>query len=133
MMSRIHRPPVSLSNLSRHLAGKPENTIAVVVGSVVDDERFLEVPKVNVCALRFSTSVKERITKAGGRALTFDQLALERPTGANTFILQGARHSRESCRHFAGLRGKHTVPYTRKRGHTNRGPERSHIRKKTHK
>eukprot|EP01127_Copromyxa_protea_P020334 TRINITY_DN67_c0_g1_i2.p1 TRINITY_DN67_c0_g1~~TRINITY_DN67_c0_g1_i2.p1 ORF type:complete len:185 (-),score=32.51 TRINITY_DN67_c0_g1_i2:59-613(-) len=133
MMSRIHRPVVSLSNVKRHLANKSENTIVVVVGTVVDDERVLEAPKVNICALKFSQAVRERITKAGGRALTFDQLALERPNGENTFLLQGARHNREACRHFAGLRGKSTVPYTRTRGHTNRGPERSHTRKKSHK
>jgi len=133
MMSRINRAPVSLSKIKKHSAGKPDNTIITVVGSVVDDERLLEVPKVTVAGLRFSSSVRERITKAGGRCLTFDQLALERPTGASTFLLQGTRHSREACRHFSGLRGKHTVPYVRKRGHTGRGPERTHSRKQSHK
>lgn len=63
MMSRINRAPVSLSNIKRHLAGKPEKTIVVVVGSVVDDERLLEVPKATVAGLRFSSSARERITK----------------------------------------------------------------------
>jgi large subunit ribosomal protein L18e len=63
MMSRINRAPVSLSNIKKHTDGKPDSTIVVVVGTVVDDERLLDVPKVNVCGLRFSTSVKERITK----------------------------------------------------------------------
>ena len=132
-MSRINRPPVSISRVKVHAAGKPENTIVVVVGDVINDERMLEVPKLSIAALRFSSAAKDRVTKAGGRCFTFDELALERPTGINTFILQGERHAREAVRHFRGVRGAKVVPYTRKRGAVNRGPERTHTRKKAHK
>ncbi len=63
--------------------------IAVVVGTVTDDIRFLEVPKLTVCALRFTEGARARIFKAGGSTMTFDQLALKAPLGQNTVLLQG--------------------------------------------
>eukprot|EP01126_Amoeba_proteus_P022850 TRINITY_DN22_c0_g2_i1.p1 TRINITY_DN22_c0_g2~~TRINITY_DN22_c0_g2_i1.p1 ORF type:complete len:115 (+),score=15.53 TRINITY_DN22_c0_g2_i1:81-425(+) len=62
MMSRINRPPVSVSKIQKY-AKKADNLIVTVVGSVVDDERLVKVDKLNVCALRFSRSARERITK----------------------------------------------------------------------
>ena len=49
--------------------------IAVVVGTVLDDKRVFEVPKLHVCALRFAEGARKRIEKAGGECITFDQLA----------------------------------------------------------
>ncbi len=45
---------------------------AVVVGTVTDDKRLLEVPKLTVAALRFTETARARITKAGGKCLTLD-------------------------------------------------------------
>jgi len=130
-MSRINRPPVSLSSLVQKTPEKPnEKLIYVVVGTVTDDERLLDVPKMNVTALRFTQSARARIIKSGGKALSFDQLALERPTGNNTLLLQGRRNSREACRHFHGLRGrKHAVPYTRTNAKSGRKFERAKHRR----
>lgn len=55
--------------------------IAVVVGTVTDDQRVLEVPKLTVAALRFTETARARITKAGGKCLTLDELVLHAPTG----------------------------------------------------
>ena len=52
-----------------------------MVGSVTDDVRFLDVPKLTVCALRFTATARARIVKAGGECLTLDQLALKSPLG----------------------------------------------------
>ena len=41
---------------------------------------------------------------AGGSILTFDQLALKCPTGANTVLLRGHRR-REALKHFGRPRG----------------------------
>lgn len=48
-MSRIHRPPISLARVTRFMK-KPgrENCIAVIVGTVTDDARIFEVPKLTV-------------------------------------------------------------------------------------
>eukprot|EP01130_Rhizamoeba_saxonica_P000555 TRINITY_DN10524_c0_g1_i1.p1 TRINITY_DN10524_c0_g1~~TRINITY_DN10524_c0_g1_i1.p1 ORF type:complete len:208 (+),score=43.52 TRINITY_DN10524_c0_g1_i1:56-625(+) len=116
-MSKIYQPPVSLSKISQQATEKThlsDETIVVVVGPVVNDPRLLEVPQLSVCALRFTDSARTRILNAGGRCLTFDQLALERPTGANTVLLRGRVNARESTRHFRGLHGKHAAPYVRK-------------------
>jgi len=134
-MSRINRPPVSLSKISRvseKLRKANEKLVVCVVGTVTNDARLLDLPKAtSVCAMRFTTAARERISQVGGRALTFDQLALERPTGSNTLLLQGARHARESCSHFRGLRGKHVVPRVRNTGFKlRRGGERTHTRKR---
>jgi ribosomal protein L18E len=107
-MSRINRPPLGLRRLSELMAGK-EDKVAVVVGTVTDDIRLLEVPKITVCALRFTDRARARITKAGGVCMTFDQLALARPTGSNCVLLRGARNAREAVKHFGapGVPGSH--------------------------
>ncbi|ORE17819.1 ribosomal protein L18e, partial [Rhizopus microsporus] len=50
-MSRVNRPPVSLSRVVRSAKG---NNTVVVVGTVTDDSRLLEVPKLSVAALHFT-------------------------------------------------------------------------------
>ena len=55
--------------------------IAVIVGTVTDDIRLLEVPKLTVAALKFTETARARIVKAGGKCLTLDQLVLLAPTG----------------------------------------------------
>jgi len=110
------RPPVSLSKMVRHLGGKTGRT-AVVVGTVTDDMRLLELPKLEVAALRFTETARARIVKAGGSCLTIDELIMKAPTGTNTLLLRGPT-MRESKRHFgsgAGLNKSHVKPYVRSR------------------
>ncbi|XP_063109113.1 large ribosomal subunit protein eL18 isoform X1 [Cavia porcellus] len=119
-MSRTNRPPLSLSRMIRKmkLPGR-ENKTAVVVGTVTDDVRVLEVPKLKVCALRVTSRARSRILKAGGKILTFDQLALESPKGRGTVLLSGPRKGREVYRHFGKAPGtphSHTKPYVRSKG-----------------
>ena len=73
------------------MAGEKKK-IAVVVGTVTDDVRMLDTPKLNICALHVTAGARARILKAGGSIITFDKLALSAPTGANTVLLQGAFH-----------------------------------------
>ncbi|TYI68498.1 hypothetical protein E1A91_D08G092700v1 [Gossypium mustelinum] len=82
-MSKVNKPPLSLSRLIEFMKGK-EDKIAVVVGTVTDDIRVYEVPALKVTALRFTETARARIDKAGGECLTFDQLALRAPLGQNT-------------------------------------------------
>lgn len=42
-----------------------EGLTAVVVGTVTDDSRIFEIPKLTVCALKVSDSARARILKAG--------------------------------------------------------------------
>lgn len=72
----------------------------VQVGTVTDDIRLTEVPKLSIAALRFTKAAKDRIIKAGGEALTLDQLAMRAPTGTNTVLLRGKRTTREAVKHF---------------------------------
>ena len=48
---------------------------------MTDDARLLNVPAINVAALRFTETARARIVKAGGKCLTLDQLVLTAPTG----------------------------------------------------
>lgn len=116
-MSRINRPPMGLAALARHMKGK-EDKIAVVVGTITDDIRLVEVPALKVCALHFTEGARARILKAGGECITFDQLALRAPTGANTILLQGRRTAREAYKHFGnpGAPGSKTKPFVRSEG-----------------
>ena len=54
--------------------------------------------------MKFTESARQRITKAGGFCTTFDQLALNRPSGQNVVLLRGPR-SREAIRHFGRAPG----------------------------
>ncbi|XP_057957883.1 large ribosomal subunit protein eL18y-like [Malania oleifera] len=117
-MSKINRPPMSLSRLIRFMQGK-EDKIAVLVGTVMDDARVYEVPALKVVALRFTKRARARIEKACGECLTFDQLALRAPLGQNTVLLRGPKNSREAVKHFGkapGVPHSHTKPYVRSKG-----------------
>lgn len=88
-----------------------EEKVAVVVGTVTDDPRLLELPALKVAALKFTETVRARIVKAGGEALTLDQLALRAPKGANTVLLRGRKSVRESIKYF-GHRTSVNNPHT---------------------
>lgn len=48
-MSRINRPPISLSAISKYMAKVADDKrIVVTVGTVVDDKRLYKVPKLTV-------------------------------------------------------------------------------------
>ncbi|KAG6885128.1 hypothetical protein C0993_005706 [Termitomyces sp. T159_Od127] len=117
-LSKINRPPISLSRIIKETsnANDRDSKIIVTVGTVTDDIRQLEIPKLTVAALRFTRAAKERILNAGGEVLTLDQLALRAPTGANTILLRGVKKSREAVKHFGMGPHKHKKPYTISKG-----------------
>nr|ABZ04231.1 ribosomal protein rpl18 [Lineus viridis] len=119
-MSRTNRPPLSLARLIRHMKRDQNGKkIAVIVGTVTDDVRILEVPKMTVCALHVTEGARARILKAGGTIITFDQLALKSPKGKNTLLIQGCRTAREAYRHFGkapGVPHSTSAPYVRSKG-----------------
>eukprot|EP00232_Nephroselmis_pyriformis_P022768 CAMPEP_0182864048 /NCGR_PEP_ID=MMETSP0034_2-20130328/6966_1 /TAXON_ID=156128 /ORGANISM="Nephroselmis pyriformis, Strain CCMP717" /LENGTH=186 /DNA_ID=CAMNT_0024996295 /DNA_START=81 /DNA_END=641 /DNA_ORIENTATION=- len=116
-MSRVNRPPLSISRLANYMKGK-EDKIAVLVGTVTDDVRMFDVPKLKICCLRVTETARARIIKAGGEIITFDQLALQRPTGTDTVLLRGKKNAREAVKHFgaAGLPGSSAKPYISSKG-----------------
>ncbi|XP_010544997.1 PREDICTED: 60S ribosomal protein L18-2-like [Tarenaya hassleriana] len=117
-MSKVNKPPLSLSRLIRYMQGK-EDQIGVIVGTVTDDARVYEVPALKITALRFTERARARIEKAGGECLTFDQLALRAPLGQNTVLLRGPKNAREAVKHFGpapGVPHSHTKPYVRSKG-----------------
>ncbi|CAG5118680.1 unnamed protein product [Candidula unifasciata] len=101
-MSRTNRRPLSVSKLLRKMK-KPgrDNKIAVVVGTITDDIHIHSLPKLKMCALKITDCAGGRILKAGGKILTFDQLA----------ISPGVPHShtkpivRSKCHTFERARG----------------------------
>ncbi|KAJ8354876.1 hypothetical protein SKAU_G00224430 [Synaphobranchus kaupii] len=119
-MSRTNRPPMSLSRLIRKMKmGGRDNKTAVIVGTITDDVRIQDIPKLKVCALRVTDGARRRILKSGGQVMTFDQLALAAPKGQETVLLSGPRKGREVYRHFGKAPGtphSHTKPYIRSKG-----------------
>lgn len=117
-MSRINRPPLSLSKLAAHASSHAaENTKTfVIIGTITDDTRLLKVPKLSVAALRYTATARARIEKAGGECLTIDQLALRAPTGSNCVLLRGPKNSREAVKHFGMGPHKHKKPYVESKG-----------------
>ncbi|UKJ90667.1 60S ribosomal protein L18 [Theileria orientalis] len=115
MMPRRYKSPISLSKLSKHMRNNPENT-AVVVGTVTDDKRMLEVPRLSVCALRVTESAKKRILASGGEVLTFDQLVARSPKGSKCTLLRGETKAREAVKHFRNEVKGNPKPYVRSKG-----------------
>lgn len=116
--SRRNRPPMSLTKVIKYWNNRTEK-IPVIVGTVTDDVRLHEVPKVTIAALRFTESARARILKAGGQCLTLDQLAQRHPTGANTVLLKGPVKAREAEKYFGkapGVPDSHTKPHVRSKG-----------------
>lgn len=111
---RTARMPVSISKLATLLGGKPDTQIGVVVAKVTNDTRFTRpVPKMTVAALGFSDTARARIEAAGGKCITFDQLAVARPTGANTVLIRGRKTARTAYKYFGaapGTKGSTTRP-----------------------
>merc|ERR1712118_207986 len=94
-MSGRNKPPVSLSKLAKSMENK-DGKIACVVGTIADDKRLFDVPKLSICATRFTETARARIVKAGGECLTFDKLALRSPLGQGTVLLRGPVKAREA-------------------------------------
>ena len=124
--SRTTRYPMSISKIAKiSNTEEKRNKTIVLVGNVLDDERMFEVPKLKVCALKFSEEARRRILKAGGECLTFDQLAKSDPQGSNTLLVRGKR-SREALKHFRGLRGDKAKPYILNNNHRARERKYGH-------
>jgi len=115
-MSRINRPPVSLSRIVANTSEKSNNKTVVIIGTVTDDNRLLTVPKLSVAAFRFTATARARILAARGEVLTLDQLALRAPTGSNTLLLRGPKNAREAVKHFGFGPHKHKKPYVESKG-----------------
>ncbi|NWV99957.1 RL18 protein, partial [Machaerirhynchus nigripectus] len=114
-MSRTNRPPLALSRLIRMMRkpGRGDKT-AVVVGTVTDDVRIQDVPKLKVCALRVTRGARTRILRAGGSILTFDQLAMATPKGKGTVLLSGgAETPPQNAPNPPGITSE---PYVRSKG-----------------
>lgn len=97
---------------------------------MTDDERLLEVPKLSVCALRFTAGARQRILQAGGSVMTLDQLITKNPLGTSTILLR-APHNREALTHFGrapGLPGSHARPYASHKGRNHEAPHKAAIR-----
>ncbi|RTG80390.1 large subunit ribosomal protein L18e, partial [Schistosoma bovis] len=119
-MSKINKPALSLARLMRVMkkSGR-EDKIAVCVGTITNDTRIREFPKMKVCALRVTAAARERILHAGGEIITFDRLAILSPLGKNTVLIQGPRKGRTAVKHFGpapGVPASHTRPYTISKG-----------------
>lgn len=115
---------MSLSAIAKQLKDKPEETIAVLVGTVTDDERLLDIPKMTVAALRFTASARARIIKAGGEALTIDQLAQRAPTGSHTLLLRGKKNARKAVKYFGVPGARHSTTKARVRSEGRKFSER---------
>ena len=127
--TRLNRYPLSLSRIVKHLSNdratvpegktKFNSRIVAVVGSVTNDARLLDLPQgLQVCALKFTQTARNRILQAKGSVLTFDQLAQVAPKGKGVLLLRGPR-DREAKRHFGlcpGQKGSHTAPRVRAEG-----------------
>ncbi|KTW28768.1 hypothetical protein T552_01398 [Pneumocystis carinii B80] len=116
--SRVNRPPLSISRVVKALKNVEctDSKIVVVVGTVTDDNRILEIPKFSIAALRVTASAHARILKSGGEVLTLDQLAIRAPLGDNVILLRGKKNTREAVKHFGMGPHKHKKPYVRSKG-----------------
>ncbi|KAH8741755.1 60S ribosomal protein L18 [Cryptosporidium ryanae] len=103
-MARRFQAPISVSRITRFMKGK-EDKIAAIIGTVTDDTRVLKIPKLTVCALRFTETARKHIEKYGGECITFDQLALRSPKGSNVVLLRGKTKARKQEKYFGKAPG----------------------------
>lgn len=61
------------------------NDWVIVPGVVLGDGKLTK--KVNIAALRFSASAKNKIEKAGGKCLSIEELAKLKPKGSNVKVI----------------------------------------------
>lgn len=117
-MSKTNRPPLSISTIAKNVSTRQDAPLAVVVGTVTNDERLQVVPKMTVAALKFTKTARARILQAGGEALTLDQLALRAPKGEKTILLRGKRTARQATKYFGvpGAKNSRTKPRVRSEG-----------------
>ena len=86
----------------------------MAVGTVMDEMRVQEVPKLKECALHVSTHAQSSILEAGSKILTFNQLSLDSPKG----LLSGPRQGQEVRSRFIKAPGaphSHTKTYLPRR------------------
>ena len=127
MLSRVNRPILSISRIAKYMKGK-QDKFAIVISTVTNDERMIEVPKLNIVALKFTKTAKDRILKAGGQCLTLEQFLMKNPTGKNTVLLRGPK-TRQALKYFgrgAGLPHSKTRP--RCRGKGNKYEKSTHVK-----
>jgi len=115
--SRVNRPAISLTRIVKYATEK-EGKVIVIVGTVTDDARLIDLPILTIAALRVTATARARIIAAGGTILTLDQLAMRAPTGSNTLLLRGPKMRREAVKHFgaAGVPDSKTKPYIESKG-----------------
>eukprot|EP00923_Selenidium_pygospionis_P024965 GHVN01043841.1.p1 GENE.GHVN01043841.1~~GHVN01043841.1.p1 ORF type:complete len:114 (-),score=15.44 GHVN01043841.1:171-512(-) len=91
-----------------------EGKICVIVGTVTEDQRLYEMPKLSIAALRFSESARRRVLAAGGECITLDEFAMRNPKATDVVLLKGHTETREANQHFGiapGCPGSHAAPY----------------------
>ncbi|MBI3412825.1 MAG: 50S ribosomal protein L18e [Candidatus Aenigmarchaeota archaeon] len=71
---------VNLSDINRHQSGT-----VLVPGKVLGTGSLTK--KVDVAAFRFSKTAREKITKAGGKAMSIGELAKQNPKCSNVKIM----------------------------------------------
>lgn len=76
----------------------------VVVGRIAHDVH-VQVPKLKVCALCVTSCTSSLILKAGGKILSFTQLALDTLKGYGNILLSGPSKGQEVCRYFGKALG----------------------------
>ena len=85
---RLSRPTRNFSevNLSKINRNTKEDETIIVPGKVLASGTLEH--KVNVVALGFSDTAKEKILGIGGSCLTIEQLVKDNPSGSNVRIMQ---------------------------------------------
>ena len=91
LLSKVNRPPISLRQIIQNTKGK-EGKIVVTISTVTNDTTLLEIPKLKICALKFTREARERILAVGGECLTLDTIAKKDPTGASCVMLRGPKN-----------------------------------------
>ncbi|KAF7683507.1 60S ribosomal protein L18 [Astathelohania contejeani] len=109
-MSRNNRHPVSLSAIIKNLEGK-DGKIPVVVAKVLDDERMLEIPAIQLVCLQCSNTARAKVLKFGGEVYTLDQLFKVSPRLDNLELIQGDRTRRKVYKYFGAAGDKFSTTY----------------------
>lgn len=103
-MSKKNRQPVKISKIVELI--KDTDKFPLVVAKVLDDERMLVLPALNIIALSWSKSVEKKIQAAGGSIFTLDQFLRVAGVIDNIMLISGDINARKATKFFGPAPGE---------------------------
>lgn len=132
-MSRTNRQPLTITalvKLAKEQSDNLDNKIIVFVGKLLEDEAFIQLPKLKIVCLRASKSISERLKLFGGEIHTLEKLIKLSGNLENVILLTSDRTRRKATKYFGSPGEKNAGVYPRTINKGRNGEKRTNAPKK---